>query len=73
MFYLVHPGDYLLSFHEGYMNNLSTIYCYAKFSTWYISTVIKFEGISSLTYNKMPPPFELRSSLYGVQKSSIKN
>ena len=29
--------------------------------------------MSSLTYNKMPPPFELRSILYGVQNPSIKN
>ena len=42
-------------------------------SIGFISTVINFEGMSSLTYNKMSSPFELRSSLYGVQNPSIKN
>ena len=38
-----------------------------------ISTVIRFEGMFSLTYNKIPPPFELQTSLHGVHKPSIKD
>ena len=31
-----------------------------------------FDGMSSLKYNKMSPPFELRSSVYGVQNLLLK-
>ena len=37
-----------------------------------LCTVIKFEGMHFLSYNKMSPPFELRPNLYGVQNPSIK-
>ena len=30
MFHLLHRGDYLLNFYESYINNLSTINCYAN-------------------------------------------
>ena len=30
MFHLPHQGDYLLNFYEGYINNISTINCYAN-------------------------------------------
>ena len=55
-FYLPHQGDFLLNFYEGYMNNLSTVYCSANLfqqkAIGLMHTVIKLGGMSSLTYNK---------------------
>ena len=54
------------------MNSLLTMYHYADLSIGFVSTSKKFDGISSLAYNKIPPPHESRSNLYGLLKPPIR-
>ena len=57
------------------MSNLSTILSLRRFSstnrlsTGFLSIVSKFDEISSLINNRIPPPCESRSTLSGELKS----
>ena len=63
IFHLVRKDDFLSCFYEDCMNSLLTMYHYADLSIGFVSTSKKFDGISSLAYNKIPPPHESRSNL----------
>ena len=67
----VREDDFLSCCQEDCMNSLLTIYRYADLSLHknlymkigFVSTSSKFDGISSLTYNKTPPTNASRSNL----------
>ena len=66
----------MVRFHiEDYRNNLSNIFhsvglvLHKKLSIDFLSVARRFEGISFLMYNMIPPPSESWSSLYGGLKS----
>ena len=63
--------DFLSCFYEGCKNNLSSISRFAGL-TGFVSIENKFDGISSLTCNKIPPLTESRSNVHAVLKPSIK-
>ena len=71
--YLMLPDGSLSWFYEDYRNNLSNTFHFVglvqhKDSIRSLSVARRFEGISSLMYNMIPPPFETRPSLYGGLK-----
>ena len=41
--------------------------------SWTFYSVGSLDGMSSLTYRKIPPPIGERSNLYGLEKTFIKN
>ena len=78
--YLLNPSRWLSikilwGFYEQLINRLSfrKFSSIEKLSVGFFSIPNKSEGISSLTYKKIPPPFKSWSNLYGMLKPSIKN
>ena len=69
--YLMLPDGFLSWFHEDYGNNLSNTFHsvgLVQHKGFLLSVARRFEGISFLMYNMIPPPFESWSSLYGLLK-----
>ena len=66
---------FLWGLYEQFINHLSLrkFSSTKKLSIGLFSNAIKLEGISSLTYKRIAPPFQSRSNLYDVLKPSIKN